>query len=173
MTNDKLERIARALKEALEFVEMIELREDRHYLVGGHIAEALEAIAACEAEAGERLFEAIQHGDDEHRAWLKEAITAFFAGEPVPQPRGKGTKERLLAEAGERERGGTYFQAMKAATDEIERLREALADINRPMGNPPHQMDGDDAETVIRWWRDEAIRGRELARAALNITATP
>lgn len=33
------------------------------------------------------LFEAIAHGDDLHRAWLKEALDCFFAGKPVPPPR--------------------------------------------------------------------------------------
>lgn len=42
------------------------------------------------------LFEAIAHGDDEHRAWLKEAIDAHFAGNPVPGVRGQGTKEAQL-----------------------------------------------------------------------------
>jgi NTP pyrophosphatase (non-canonical NTP hydrolase) len=50
----------------------------------------------------ERLHIAIAHGDEEHRAWLKEAIEAHFAGKPVPEPRGQGTKEatitRLTAE---------------------------------------------------------------------------
>jgi hypothetical protein len=55
--------------------------------------------AATIAERWERgLFDAIAHGDDEHRAWLKEAITAHFAGEPVPPPRGRGTAERRMEE---------------------------------------------------------------------------
>jgi hypothetical protein len=30
------------------------------------------------------LFDAIKHGDEAHQSWLKEAITAHFAGEAVP-----------------------------------------------------------------------------------------
>lgn len=30
------------------------------------------------------LFSAIAHGDEKHRAWLKEAIVAHFEGRPVP-----------------------------------------------------------------------------------------
>lgn len=39
------------------------------------------------------LFDAIKHGDEDHRAWLKEAIAAHFAGQPVPPARGRGRKE--------------------------------------------------------------------------------
>lgn len=38
----------------------------------------------------ETLFDAIKHGDDDHRRWLKDAIEAHFAGRPVPPPYGKG-----------------------------------------------------------------------------------
>lgn len=58
----------------------------------------------------ERLFAATAHGDEDHRAWLLEAYTAFFADRPVPAPRGKGNKEA-----------------------EIERLREALGMIDREL----------------------------------------
>lgn len=34
------------------------------------------------------LFEAIAHGDEEHRAWLKRAISDHFAGKPVQPVRG-------------------------------------------------------------------------------------
>ncbi len=37
-------------------------------------------LAALTAQSGEKLFHAIKYGDDEHRAWLKDAIEAFFAG---------------------------------------------------------------------------------------------
>lgn len=37
------------------------------------------------------VYEAIAHGDQEHRDWLREALDAHFAGLPVPPPRGKGT----------------------------------------------------------------------------------
>ena len=39
------------------------------------------------------LYEAIKHGDDEHRAWLREALILHFAGLPVPPPRKKGKKK--------------------------------------------------------------------------------
>ena len=44
------------------------------------------------------LFDAIAHGDDEHRAWLKQAIDDHFAGRPVERVKGLGTTESLLAE---------------------------------------------------------------------------
>ena len=39
-------------------------------------------------EEGNRLYEAIKHGDDDHKDWLKEAIEAFIMGWPIPEPRG-------------------------------------------------------------------------------------
>ena len=39
------------------------------------------------------LYEAIKHGDDEHRAWLREALVLHFAGLPVPPRRKKGKKK--------------------------------------------------------------------------------
>lgn len=35
------------------------------------------------ADKIETLFPAIAHGDDAHRAWLKQAIEDHFAGRPV------------------------------------------------------------------------------------------
>jgi uncharacterized coiled-coil protein SlyX len=46
----------------------------------------------------ETLFAATAHGDPEHRAWLHEAYTEFFAGRPVPKCRGRGNKEARIAE---------------------------------------------------------------------------
>ena len=39
------------------------------------------------------LYEAIAHGDAEHRGWLREALDAFFDGRRVPEPRGKGVEK--------------------------------------------------------------------------------
>ena len=48
--------------------------------------------------ATESLFQAISHGDEEHRSWLKDAIEAHFAGHPTPAVRGSGNKEARIAE---------------------------------------------------------------------------
>jgi hypothetical protein len=32
----------------------------------------------------------VLHGDDEHRAWLLEAVQAYIDEKPMPPPRGKG-----------------------------------------------------------------------------------
>lgn len=34
----------------------------------------------------ETLFDAIKHGDEAHRAWLKQAIEDHFAGREVKKP---------------------------------------------------------------------------------------
>jgi hypothetical protein len=54
-----------------------------------------EAATELERLMGEvRAFaKAVLHGDDEHKAWLLEAAEAFIAGEPLPAPRGKGTRQ--------------------------------------------------------------------------------
>lgn len=54
-------------------------------------ADLLEAQRGGTVQPGvDGLFAAIKHGDDKHQAWLKQAITDYFAGRPVvrePQPR--------------------------------------------------------------------------------------
>lgn len=48
------------------------------------------------SEKIESLFDAIAHGDEDHREWLKEAIYCHFEGAKVPEPRGLGSKESAL-----------------------------------------------------------------------------
>lgn len=57
---------------------------------GYHLAKAIWRLCAelqlyLEKEKGKpTLFEAIQHGSEEHKAWLKEAIDNYNEGKPVP-----------------------------------------------------------------------------------------
>lgn len=53
------------------------------------IATLTEAAATIERlhSPHETLFDAIKHGDEVHRAWLREAIENHFGGKPVPPPR--------------------------------------------------------------------------------------
>ena len=51
--------------------------------------EANRSITELNAKR-DSLFDAIAHGDADHRAWLLEAINAHFGGKPVPGPRGQG-----------------------------------------------------------------------------------
>src|SRR3982751_1741333 len=53
------------------------------------IAEAERLLASAPLACVGTLFDAIQHGDEIHKAWLKEAIENHFAGKPVPPPRAK------------------------------------------------------------------------------------
>ncbi len=41
------------------------------------------------------LFDAIAHGDQEHRDWLKKAIDDHFAGRDIAPPVGKGNAELI------------------------------------------------------------------------------
>ncbi len=93
----------------------------------------LAEIAHLQARQQE-LFDAIAHGDDEHRAWLKAAIDAHFADQPIPPATGAGTKEariaHLQARVGESE---TVIEAARAfieacPTDSHDRPH--LADIS-------------------------------------------
>lgn len=47
-----------------------------------------DQVVACfnAAMRVESLFEAIAHGDEKHRAWLKQAIEDHMAGRPVVRP---------------------------------------------------------------------------------------
>jgi hypothetical protein len=59
-----------------------------------------EAVMAAVAEAETRaatLFDAIAHGDEAHRAWLKKAIEDHFAGRAVERPAGVGRTEAAVA----------------------------------------------------------------------------
>ena len=71
-----------------------------------------EADLAAARDRVDTLFDAIKHGDADHREWLERAIAAHFAGEPVPAPTGKGNTEAMRDEL-------QHAQAREA------RLREA------------------------------------------------
>lgn len=60
-----------------------------HYPFMQEAADALTTLASeNERMRGVRQFaEAILHGDEIHRAWLKEAAEAWIAGKPLPPPR--------------------------------------------------------------------------------------
>lgn len=49
-------------------------------LTAGAIADDIERIPGD-------LFLAIAHGDETHQAWLREALHAWFRGEPLPPAR--------------------------------------------------------------------------------------
>jgi hypothetical protein len=79
--NAELERRRRevAHRHAVERL-WAEAEDTVRFLTNAHFA-LVRRVAA--------LFDAIKHGDAEHQAWLKNAIVAHFAGEPVPPPRKK------------------------------------------------------------------------------------
>lgn len=59
------------------------------------IAHAPTDLRYC-LERIDALFDAITHGDDEHRAWLKAAIAAHFDGAAVPPTSGSGRKDARI-----------------------------------------------------------------------------
>lgn len=66
------------------------------------IDQQAELVAQLRAEkaalaTAQQVFEAIAHGDDDHRDWLKEACENIWAGKEVPEPRGKNTNADLQA----------------------------------------------------------------------------
>ena len=72
----------------------------------------------------QQLYRQIEHGDQEHREWLKEAVFNFFDGKPCPLPRGSGTKDRLYREIErlleENENECEVYRADKAAQPHCE-----------------------------------------------------
>lgn len=131
------------------------------------IATLLSALDTQERTIGElreregSLFNAIKHGDEEHRQWLKTAIDAHFAGDRVPPPTGKGNKEAALAErdrtitelrealAGEREACAKVAENLRVR-DAFEPFDagwtscadEIAADIRSLPAPPPEQKEG-------------------------------
>lgn len=53
-------------------------------VAGGRPPVAMFGPADAGRTISAALFRDIAHGDDKHRAWLRAALDAFFAGEPVP-----------------------------------------------------------------------------------------
>ena len=100
-------------------------------------ADALEAAAARETI----LFDAIAHGDDEHRAWLKQAIEDHFAGRPVQKSSGRNSAE-IIAELRAR----------------IARL-EAVAEAAKTLGHD--RVDG-----MSEYWDDGKLRSALTALEA-------
>ena len=76
LTDTDIDRIADAVP-----VDELEV-----YTSSWHIrfARALLSAAPAVPDYVATLYDAIAHGDDVHRAWLKAAIGAHFAGLPVP-----------------------------------------------------------------------------------------
>jgi len=46
----------------------------------------------------QRLYDALKHGDQEHKDWLRSAILAYYEGSPIPPVNGSGNKEARIKE---------------------------------------------------------------------------
>lgn len=61
-------------------------KDERVTALARRLESDLAAAPQQPAPTAATLYEAIKHGDDAHRTWLKEALEACFAGLPVPPP---------------------------------------------------------------------------------------
>lgn len=96
----------------------------------------------AEIRASATLFDAIQHGDAEHRAWLKAAIAAHFAGQPVPPTAGSGNKEKRIAD-------------LEAENRAMREVVAVFGDMANTFSDEQH-----DDETAMRGW--DAVNQREI-----------
>jgi hypothetical protein len=92
-------------------------------------AEYVRADLRPAAGEGEALYDAIKHGDEVHRAWLREAISKFYAGKPVPPPRSAAASEGDELRADEIRPGLAYEVEFNAE------IRKMMADASAP--KPP------------------------------------
>lgn len=101
-------------------------RKDFHNTV----ATALRQAAAKGPSAG-TIYEAIKHGDANHRRWLRDALNAVWAGEPVPLPYPPVTEDEPTscrqAAAEGREQGVAVGQPLGYARGQI-RMRNQAAE---------------------------------------------
>lgn len=141
-TQSELERVVRDLRDAVQ-----RWRAEPPYLSNDGIirdhtnrlakcadaaSAAIEAIhGATEVGDGRAatLFDAIAHGDEVHRAWLKEAIECHFAGKPVPPPRKADWDIGRDAEQAAREWG--FEPAQTTPPPDNGDIREALEPFAR------------------------------------------
>jgi len=76
------------------------------------------------------LYDAIAHGDADHRAWLRAAIAAHFAGEPIPAIRGQGNAEaeieRLARERDKALISAERGESLALAAVSVNKRNEAL-----------------------------------------------
>lgn len=79
------ERVQRLIDEtSMEFADLDDLMSIWNHLPI-LVAHALHPATAQQKAVAERLFKHIEHGDAEHRAWLKKELDAFFAKEAAAQ----------------------------------------------------------------------------------------
>jgi hypothetical protein len=104
------------------------------------------------------LFDAIKHGDEEHQAWLKSAIEAHFAGNPMPEyVAGKNSKIKVeLAE-------GEPFFVLRGRDPQAPDLIEDWATARYKC--EPHSGKAESAYAVARSMREFKTANPELGMA--------
>ena len=93
-----------------------------HYKGKAPVCKYAPSASPAEAPA-DALFAAIQHGDEVHREWLREAVHAWFDGKPVPPPR--AAHPQPVAPAGQAA-AGVQGEELKRLADKALDARGAL-----------------------------------------------
>ncbi len=146
-------------------------RKAVEYIVGAiRYGIAAGFIANPENPRISTLFDAIAHGDDGHRDWLREAIDCHFAGRLVPAPRSLSTPSNTQGalEAAAVEQAGGWI----IGDDSGERWRTWETGMPEWTNDPEkatRYARREDAEAVHRHDEDAwAVRELEDIRAALK-----
>jgi hypothetical protein len=132
-------------------------------VIDTHALATLPSSSEAQRDKVSTLFAAIQHGDKDHRAWLKEAIDAHFAGNPVPAPRGSGRKEQRIAEL----EAALTLRYARGVEDAAKVAEEYAAGCLQARGNAGA---ANDRHAV---WQAEAERLASLSIASIIRALTP
>lgn len=133
---------------------------------------ALRVTEAAPAVRGERdvlrFAEAILHGDDEHRAWLREAAAAYVAGQPLPPPRSADKRPRQANQVATTprcrpQRYGSH--RMTDTTDAVGRMPQDLPSALYKIGELSHDIEELRNEIVFL---ESSLEAAESALALAN-----
>lgn len=89
-----------------------------------------DAISLAVSIQMSQLYNALlglAHGDDDHKRWLTEAVTAIFNGHPVPPPYGKANWEA------ERDELRATVERLQAQYEDGHKINTALAEWSRTL----------------------------------------
>lgn len=151
------------------------------------MTEAKPILSNGRDEKALALYEAIKHGDETHREWLKEALLNWFAGKPVPPPRSATPAPSPVVGEGW-SAAGKLFVASQFLADRVGRdtcsipaitVVDLLWDFTNYLSisppRPTEDLGGPQAPPawqklatapldtpVLFWWNGRAITGRRV-----------